>query len=132
MDQVDQHGRDFAWVGGQEIERGGNAAGFADRIRRDPVPFVIALDRGAQTGPGVDEGMVAPAIGVAVEQQRRLVDAIDHAVGRDIARRAGQAGEGGKKVGHVDHVANQLPRLDRTRPPGLSRNTNLLRYSATL
>ena len=46
--------------------------------------FVVALDRRAELGPGVDEDVVPATVGVTVDQQGRLVDTVDDAVGGNV------------------------------------------------
>ncbi len=46
--------------------------------------LVLVLDRGRQIGPLIDEHIVAAAMRVAIEQECRLVDAVDDPVGGNV------------------------------------------------
>ena len=59
----------------------------------------VALDRGAQIGSLIDVNVVAAAARVAFEEDGRLVDTVDDAIGRHAAAR--QPGEGWQQVRYV-------------------------------
>ena len=69
----------------------------------------------------VNVHVVPAAVGVALEQQGRLVETVHDPVGGDVLRRAGQPGERRVQIGHVDDVAHDLTFFDHTRPPGEGR-----------
>ena len=83
--------------------------------------LVISLDRGAQVGAGVDEDIVAAAVRVAVQQQRRLINAVDNTVAGMSVGCSGQSSEGGEQIDFVDDVADELTFLNDAGPPGLGR-----------
>ena len=76
----------------------------------------VILDRRSEVRPLVDEVVVASPVRVALQEQGRLVDAVDHAVGGDVLRRAREPREGGEQIHLVDHVARDLPGLDDAGP----------------
>ena len=63
-------------------------------------------------------------MGVAVEHQGRLVDAVDDAISGDLVGGIAQAGEGREKIGYVNHVADDGIGFDHARPANVSVNTH--------
>jgi hypothetical protein len=63
-------------------------------------------------------------VSIRANEQRRLVDAVDDAVGRDAVEGAAEAREGGEQVGLVDDVVDELTGLDGAGPPGEGGDTD--------
>ncbi len=55
--------------------------------------LVLLLDDGAERRSLIDENIIATTVGLAEEQQRRLVDAVDQSIGGNVILGAGQAAE---------------------------------------
>src|SRR5271165_205579 len=91
----------FAWVG-VEVEEGSPRQ---SRFLTYPDALITALYRRRQYGARVNEDVVAPAEGIAFQEQRGLVDPVNDAVSGDVLGSATEAGKGGEQVGLVNDVA---------------------------
>jgi len=109
-------------------------AGRSDFPAANPMPLVPPLHRCPESVPRIDEHIVASAMGVAIEQQSRLVNPVDYATSGDVFRRTRQAGEGRVEIRYVDDVANGLSLVDHARPPCKRRHphSGLLRMCLCL
>jgi hypothetical protein len=103
----------FARVGVEVEEGGPGQAGFFTY----PHALVAALHRRSQDVTGVNEYVIAPAEGVAFQEQSGLVQAVDDAVSGNVLRRTPEARKSGEQVGLVDDVADGLPGRDHAWPP---------------
>jgi len=79
---------------------------------RSPVNLALILHRSGQVRSLKDKIVITPPMCIALQQQRRLVNTIDHAVGRDELAGTGQPCKGAEKIHFMDHVADDLTRLD--------------------
>ena len=95
-----------------------------DVSRADPVPLVTSFDRGTKLMAGVDKDIVAPSMGVPIQKDSRLIDAVYDPVGRNIFRSTGQTSKCCVEIRHMDNVPDNLTFLDDPRPPGKRRHTH--------
>ena len=79
---------------------------------RSPVNLALNLHRSGQVRSLKDKIVITPPMCIALQQQRRLVNTIDHAIGWNVLLGAGEPREGGEKIHFMDHVADDLTRLD--------------------
>ena len=81
-----------------------------------PVTLKTTLNPGGQVGSRVYHDIVAAAEAVAIKKERGLVHPVDHTIGGDILHGTAQPCKGGKQVGDMQNITDDLPRLDHTGP----------------
>ena len=123
VDERDQLRVLLAWIHVEIVVRLWHARG-SHLACTDPVPLVSTLDRGAELVTGVDEDIISPAVGVAIQDQRSLVETVHDPVRWNVLQCTAKPGEGGIQVGHVYGVAHNLSFFNDPRPPGEGRHTN--------
>ena len=78
----------------------------------------LLLHDGFQRGVGVDEGMIAAAVGLTQQHEGRLIDAVENPIGRNLVRRASEASEAREQVRDVHDVAHHGVCVDHAWPSG--------------
>lgn len=81
VETFDDHRANLARVVVQ-LKYGCDSASSLQRIVRTPVHFVLILDRGAKLRADVDEYVIAAPVAVTLNQESRLINAIDDAIRR--------------------------------------------------
>ena len=100
-----------------EVGRADAAAGRG--ITRNPVFLVLILNSSPENGAGVYEDMIPTTVGIPVNEQAGLVNAVDDAVPGDKFRRTCQPGKCGVEIHFMEDVVYDLVRLNDSRPPCL-------------